>query len=82
MDDLGGKPIIFGETSMWVHDGSWTTPKRAPACRRDRVERWISAGDAAGWVSYDDFAERTKKHGQRRVFEAPFVTLGNDPRGT
>jgi len=27
-------------------------------------------GDAAGWVSYDDFAERTKKHGQRRVFEA------------
>lgn len=32
-------------------------------------------------MSYDDFAERTKKHGQRRVFEAPPVTLGNDQEG-
>lgn len=63
MDDLGENLFIFGN----IHDGfmmvSWTTPKRGPA--------WISAGDAEGWVSYDDFAERTKKHGQRRVFEAP-----------
>ena len=34
-----------------------------------------------GWVSYDDFAERTKKHGQRRVFEALGYTWKR-PRGT
>lgn len=27
-------------------------------------------GSQGAWVSYEDFAEKTRKHGQRRVFEA------------
>ena len=53
--------MIFFNWWASLGDGWWF---QAPAVHQPNL-----AGDLQG-VSYPDFAERTQKHGQRRVFEA------------
>jgi len=49
--------------------GGSTTEQLLTIVNLYQAEHASTAGDLQG-VSYQDFAERTQKHGQRRVFEA------------
>eukprot|EP00913_Durusdinium_trenchii_P030479 g28550.t1 len=68
-----GRGSFSVDCAGWVRPRLWAALGRATALRKSTQQQcqpYAADLRLQCHVSYEDFAERTKKHGQRRVFEA------------